>query len=80
MKVKYKTIDEIRAALAVAGLIEQRIAALRALSLAVDMEIERLIPIAPDWSCNSCRQTWAGGTAPEDLCCTECGKRLEQDK
>jgi rubrerythrin len=80
VKVKFKTIDEANTAYAVAINTEQRIAALRALSLAVDMEIERLIPRAPDWSCNGCRMTWAGGTAPEDLKCPDCGEPLEEDK
>ena len=74
------TIDEENTALAVARNAETRIAALKALVAAAKVDIERLEATAPDWSCNHCRMTWAGGTAPRSLACPDCGQMLKEEK
>lgn len=74
------TIDDAMTALTVARNREKRIAALRALARAAQAELDRLVPNAPDWTCYSCRMTWAGGTAPASLNCTECGAPLKEDQ
>lgn len=73
------TIDDANTALAVARNTEARIGALKDLVSAAQVEIERLQAKAPDWSCNYCRMTWAGGTAPRSLTCPDCkGPLIEE--
>lgn len=73
------TIDDAMTALTVARNTERRIHALRALKQAAQAELDRLLPIAPDWSCPHCRMTWAGGTTPANMLCPECGEQLQRD-
>ena len=79
-EVRALTIDDANTALAVASNIESRIAALRALVLAAEAEIERLQAKSPDWSCHPCRMTWAGGTAPRSLMCPDCNQMLTEER
>ena len=74
------TIDDAMTAMATARNTESRIGALRDMLWAVSVEIERLEAEAPDWSCNHCRMTWAGGTAPRSLICPECNQMLTEDR
>lgn len=74
------TIDDAMTALTVARNREKRIHALRRLAWAAEAELERLLTDAPDWTCQACRMTWAGGTAPASLACTECGKPLKEER
>lgn len=74
------TIDDANTALAVARNTESRIGALKDLVRAASVEIERLQVKAPDWSCNACRMTWAGGTAPRSLMCPDCNGPLIEER
>jgi hypothetical protein len=63
-------------ALSIARCVEERIAALRVLSMAAENELDRLVQTAPDWSCHACRRTWVGGTVPVPMVC-DCGQALQ---